>query len=317
MFLGLGVGAFASGIFHVMTHAFFKALLFLGAGAVIHALHDEQDIQRMGGLKSHMPTTSKTFLVAALAIAGIPPLSGFFSKDEILFLSFAQGSPIYWVLGWLGAGLTAFYMFRLYSLTFEGEARWSHDKHPHEAPRVMTIPLIVLAVLSIVGGFVGIPPSLGGSNMIEHWLDPMFEDARGILMVGHGANSSIEYILMILSVAAATAGIYGAVVFYVRTPGLAARVSSRFAGLYRLLFNKYYVDEVYDASVVVPVVKGSEKLLWRFFDVGIVDGLVNGSAKVVGIASSWLRRIQVGVVQSYALIFVVGTLIILWLMISR
>ncbi len=317
MFLGLGVGAFASGIFHVMTHAFFKALLFLGAGAVIHAMHDEQDIQNMGGLKSKMPTTYKTFLVAALAIAGIPPLSGFFSKDEILWKAFSQGSYIYWILGWVTAGLTAFYMFRLVSLTFEGKERWSHDKHPHEAPKVMTVPLMILAVLSIVGGFVGIPHALGGGNAIEQFLEPVFERANLILAGAHSASLSAEYMLMILSVLVAIGGIYLARKLYLQKQELVSKMADSFGGIYKLLWNKYYVDEVYEFTIVKPIKTGSDKLLWRVFDINIIDGIVNGTAKLMAFTSGWMRRIQGGLVQSYAVAFVVGIIVILGILILR
>lgn len=328
MFLGLGVGAFSSGIFHVMTHAFFKALLFLGAGAVIHAMHDEQDIQKMGGLKRHMPVTSRTFLIAALAIAGIPPLSGFFSKDEILWQAFSRGSIVYSIFGWLGAALTAFYMFRLYALTFEGKARWSHDKHPpadrsrsvadipsadvgpYEAPIVMTVPLIMLALLSVVGGFVGIPQALGGNNAVDRWLEPVFADANAKLSLPAETSHTLEYVLMGLSVAVATAGIYGAWVFYLKRLELVQKFSTSFAGVYKLLWNKYFVDEFYDKLVITPVVRGSEKLLWKVFDAGIIDGAVNGTAKLIGNLSSGLRRVQGGVVQNYAFVFVIGVVVV-------
>lgn len=309
MFLGLGVGAFAAGIFHVMTHAFFKALLFLGAGAVIHAMHEEQNIQKMGGLKSHLPITYKTFAIAALAIAGIPPLSGFFSKDEILWKAFSQGSAIFWILGWVGAALTAFYMFRLVTLTFEGNARW-HDNHPHEAPRVMTIPLIILAVLSLVGGFVGIPPALGGANTIEHWLAPVFEPANRVLPVASEFSHTTEYVLMFLSVAVAVASIYFARTLYLKRRDLLERLGLFLKNVHAVLWNKYYVDEIYDKIVVTPVVRGSEKLLWKVFDAGIIDGAVNGAARVVASVSGLLRKVQMGVVQNYALVFVVGVIIV-------
>ncbi len=317
MFLGLGVGAFTAGIFHVMTHAFFKALLFLGAGAVIHALHDEQDIRKMGGLGPVMPWTYKTFVIAALAISGIPPLSGFFSKDEILFRAFAQGSPALWLVGWITAGLTAFYMFRLVSLAFEGEGRWKAGSHPHEAPRVMTIPLILLAVLSVIGGVVGIPASLGGGNAIEHWLDPVFERAVLHLGVVHASSLPLEYGLMLLSVAIAAGGILGARTVYRRKPEIAAGIAARFAGLYKVVLNKFYVDEVYDSAVVTPVVKVSERFLWKWFDVNVIDGAVNGGAALMGWASGWLRRIQAGAVRSYAMAFVIGIIVVLGILILR
>jgi NADH-quinone oxidoreductase subunit L len=315
MFMALGVGAFAAGIFHVMTHAFFKALLFLGAGAVIHAMHEEQDIQKMGGLKTHLPVTYKTFMIAALAISGIPPLSGFFSKDEILWLAFSQGSVALWALGWLGAALTAFYMFRLTTLTFEGSPRWMGEKHPHEAPKVMTIPLILLAVLSIVGGFVGIPYSLGGGNAIEHWLDPVFAVARAKLPIPADGGHTAEYVLMSLSVAIAVAGIFAGRIIYLRRPDIADRASAMFRGLYTMLWNKYYVDEAYGKFIVEPIMKGSDKMLWNVFDIGIIDRAVDGTAKAVAFVSGAMRRLQTGVVQGYALVFVVGVMIVLGVMI--
>ena len=311
MFLALGVGAFTAGIFHVMTHAFFKALLFLGAGAVIHAMHEEQNIQRMGGLKSHMPVTHKTFLIAALAIAGIPPLSGFFSKDEILWKAFSQGSLFYWVFGWAGAALTAFYMFRLVTLVFDKTGKWSHDVHPHEAPKVMTIPLIVLAVLSIVGGFAGIPQSLGGSNLLERWLEPVFERATMNLTLAPEGSRGLEYGMMALSVAVGLAGIFAARRVYLKRDKIHEGLSGVFGAMYNLLLNKYFIDEVYDAAVVRPIVRGSEKLLWKWFDVSVIDGIVNGTARLVSRAGQLLRRLQSGTAQAYALTFVVGIIVIL------
>jgi NADH-quinone oxidoreductase subunit L len=310
MFLGLGVGAFAAGIFHVMTHAFFKALLFLGAGAVIHAMHDEQDIQKMGGLKSHMPVTYRTFAIAALAIVGIPPLSGFFSKDEILWKAFAQGSMILWILGWVGAAMTAFYMFRLLSLTFEGQPRWSRDRHPHEAPKVMTLPLILLAVLSVIGGFVGIPPALGGNNALEHWLEPVFESASIIQRATSDYSHSTEHMLMVLSVLVAAAGIYAARFLYLKRSELLRKWSESMRRVHSVLWNKYFVDEIYDRIFVTPIVHGSEKLLWKVFDTGIIDGAVNGTAALMANVSSVLRKLQAGVVQNYAVAFVVGVIVV-------
>lgn len=317
MFLGLGVGSFASGIFHVMTHAFFKALLFLGAGAVIHAMHEEQDIRHMGGLKESMPMTYRTFFVAALAIAGIPPLSGFFSKDEILWQAFNQGSIAYWLIGWITAGLTAFYMFRLVSLTFNGVKRWSHDVHPHDAPMTMTVPLIVLAVLSVIGGIVGVPHSLGGSNQIEEWLAPIFERANLMLPVSGSDHVSTEYLMMGLSVIVAIGGIWYARRLYLGSPERIETLAAAFKKPYKLLLNKYYIDELYDAAIVTPTVKGSDKFLWKVFDVSFIDGAVNGTARLVGIGSDLLKRIQVGVAQSYVFAFVIGVMIILGILLSR
>jgi NADH-quinone oxidoreductase subunit L len=317
MFLAMGVGSFAAGIFHVVTHAFFKALLFLGAGAVIHGIQDEENIQKMGGLKEHLPTTYKTFLVASLAISGIPPLAGFFSKDEILWKTFSHGYWPLWILGAVSAGLTAFYMFRLLILTFEGTPRWEKGKHPHEAPRLMTVPLILLAVLSVIGGFIGIPQSLGGGNAIEHFLDPIFERANIKLEMGRHGIEPTEYILMLISILIAVSGIYIARHVYIARKDLAEKISVKFKNIYNLLWNKYYVDEIYDAVVIKPTVKGSDKYLWKIFDIGIIDGMVNGTAMLIGYISGQLRRIQGGVIQSYATIFVAGIIIILAILILK
>jgi NADH-quinone oxidoreductase subunit L len=319
MFLAMGVAAFGAGIFHLMTHAFFKALLFLGSGAVIHAMHDEQDIQNMGGLKKYLPTTYKTFVIGAIAIAGIPPLSGFFSKDEILWKTFSSdyGSVFLWALAVLGAALTAFYMFRLVTLTFEGEPRFGRDKHPHEAPPTMTIPLIILAVLSAIGGFVGIPASLFGGNALEHWLDPIFAAANDKLRISPHAVEFTEYLLMALSVGVAALGIWGARTIYLKRREIAERVRSRYAKLYKLLWNKYYIDEAYDAAFVRSTVSVSDLFLWKWFDVSVIDGAVNGSAKVVDWCSRRMRRFQTGVAQMYAVVFVGGILFVLaWLVLT-
>ncbi len=315
MFLALGVGAFSAGIFHLMTHAFFKALLFLGAGAVIHAMAGEQNIQKFGGLRSALPITYKTFLVAALAISGIFPLSGFFSKDEILWKAFNQGSFLFYLVGLVGAAMTAFYIFRLVSLTFEGEKRWEGEVHPHEAPKVMTIPLMILAVLSFVGGVAGIPESLGWHNALEHWLEPIFSAAdTKLLLFPAGEIEVAEYLLMAISLGVAIGGILAARNIFLKRRDVATQLASRWSGLYNVLFNKYYVDEIYDAAIVNPIVKGSERVLWTNFDMGIIDGAVNGTAKLIGIISQFIRRIQTGITQGYALAFVIGTVFILgWL----
>jgi len=299
----------------VMTHAFFKALLFLGAGSVIHALHEEQDIRNMGGLKSHLPITSRTFLLGSIAIAGIFPFSGFFSKDEILWKTFSGGHWVLWLIGLCGAALTAFYMFRLYTLTFDGKQRWSEGKHPHESPATMTVPLIILAVLSVVGGVVGIPHSLGGGNAIDQWLAPVFEPAEmKLATAGHG-ELSVEYLLMALSVGIALAGIFLARSWYLRKKEIPDQVARKAQGVYTLLLNKYYVDEVYDATVVTPVVKGSERLLWRIIDVGVIDWTVNAVARLVATVSATGRRVQTGIVHSYVIAFLVGVIAILgWLL---
>ncbi|MGD8305971.1 MAG: NADH-quinone oxidoreductase subunit L, partial [Ignavibacteria bacterium] len=247
MFLALGAGAFSAGIFHLMTHAFFKALLFLGAGSVIHSMHEEQDIRKYGGLKKYMPITYGTFLVAAMAISGIPPLSGFFSKDEILWLSYANIGYVFWIIGVVTAVMTAFYMFRLYFLTFGGESRFDeHKTHPHESPKVMTIPLIVLAILSAIGGFIGVPEIFSGEhgNVFHSWLAPLFTAAERKLSHTGIHTHFEEYLLMAISVAGALGGIFVARHIYLNKPSIADKIATRFKFIYRLLFNKYYVDEV-------------------------------------------------------------------------
>jgi len=314
MFLALGVGAFAAGLFHLMTHAFFKALLFLGSGSVIHAMHGEQDIQKMGGLKKYLPITYWTFFIAMIAIAGIFPFSGFFSKDEILWKVFSNGTWGLWLVGLVGAALTAFYMSRLTVLTFDGEKRWGSDKHPHESPKTMTVPLIILALLSVVGGFVGVPASLGGGNAIDHWLEPVFERANLVMALpGHGMET-IEYVLMALSVGVGVGGILLARLWYLKKQEVPQQLSTKVPGLYKLLWNKYYVDEAYDAAVVTPIQKSSETLLWRIVDVGMIDGLVNGLAKFFGGVSKVIRMGQTGVAQNYVFVFLLGVVVILgWL----
>ena len=319
MFLAMGVGAFSAGIFHVMTHAFFKALLFLGAGSVIHSMHEHQDIQSFGGLKKYMPQTAMTFLIASLAISGIPPLSGFFSKDEILWMSFADGSFILWLIGAITALMTAFYMFRLYYLTFEGKERFGRDLHPHESPKVMTIPLMVLAFLAAVGGFIGIPALFSGEsgNLFEGWLAPVFENAERKLAYYGTHSAGSEVTLMLISVILAVGGIWIARNIYIKNPSIAESISKRFKGLYNLLWNKYFVDEIYDAAVVNPVVRGSESVLWKITDNKIIDGLVNGTAALIGFISARIRKIQTGVAQIYAVVMMLGIVIALfWIILS-
>jgi len=315
MFLALGVGAFSAGIFHVVTHAFFKALLFLGAGAVIHALHDEQNIRKMGALKGPMPVTYWTFLAGALAISGIFPLSGFFSKDEILWQAFAGEHWILWAMGLTGAALTAFYMSRLVTLTFEGDARWASGTHPHDAPGTMAVTLILLAILSVLGGIFGVPASLGGGNAIGHWLEPVFRPALDRLPHAGAENHTLEYVLMAMSVGVALAGIFIARNWYLKRKDVPETLSNRLRWAYTTLLNKYYVDEIYDAAVVKPVVTGSEKLLWRVVDVHVIDWSVNAIARFTAAVGRTFRLVQTGVIQSYALIFVVGVVAILaWIL---
>ncbi|MGE5479003.1 MAG: NADH-quinone oxidoreductase subunit L [Chloroflexota bacterium] len=324
MFAALGVGAYTAAIFHVMTHAFFKGLLFLGSGSVIHGMHEEQDITKMGGLGKYMPTTYKTFYVGALAISGIPLFSGFFSKDEILWNAW-QGTPLMWIVLALAAFCTAFYMFRLVNLTFKGEERFdSHKVHPHESPKTMTIPLIVLAVLSALGGFLGIPYALGfflsdHPNLLENWLHPVFADAARILG-NHGPHEihSIEYVLMLVSTGIAIFGIYLANKWYSsREWTIPNRLSERFAPFYRLLMDKYRLDEFYFKAIVDPVVGFSKVFLWKTFDEKMIDGVVNGAAKGTGRAAESVRKLQSGVVQNYALLMVLGIVVILFYLILK
>ncbi len=318
MFLALGVGAFAAGIFHVMTHAFFKALLFLGSGSVIHAMHEEQDIQKMGGLKKYMPVTYWTFFIAMFAIAGIFPLSGFFSKDEILWKTFSSGNFILWGMGLVGAALTAFYMTRLTTLTFEGSERFDHHHlHPHESPKTMTIPLIILCVLSVIGGFVGVPHALGGSNQIEHFLEPIFEKANlKMSLVPHDVEP-IEFVLMALSVGVALAGIFLARKWYLTRKDVPEKLATRNAGAYNLLLNKYKVDELYAAAIVNPIQRASESFMWKIFDVKIIDGIVNGVPQLVGMFSGAARKLQTGVAQSYVFVFLIGVVAIVGWLITK
>jgi len=286
MFLGVGVGAFSAGIWHLMTHAFFKGLLFLGAGAVIHGLHGEQDMRQMGGLFKHMKITAITLLCASVAISGFPFTSGFFSKDAILVAAYARAPWMYWV-GVLTAGMTAFYVFRAWLMAFTGDYRG--HAHPHESPLVMTGPLMILAVLSLGGGFINVP----------HILEPMFAEAA--------ENQALAW----LSAGVGILGILLAILFYVIKPGLADSVAKGFGGLYTLVYNKYFVDEVYDATVVEPLVEGSRTVLWRGIDAGLIDGTVNGVGKRSRGIGSILRLVQSGNIRSYAAWVVLGSIVLL------
>ena len=426
MFLATGVGAFGAGIFHLYTHAFFKALLFLGSGAVIHALHGEQDIRNMGGLKKYLPITYWTFIVGAIAIAGIPPLAGFFSKDEILFETFYNGHQWLWVVGVLTSLLTAVYMWRLVHLTFHGTPRFAvashghgaheahpahlahpaheahpahqaqaHPIHPHDAPMPMAIALVLLALGSIVAGFIGVPHALGGHNVLGEWLAPVVgahgeapASATGIsgmtiggdcvvaadaaaaqlpgmttencapagdvalavntlsagaggLQAGHPgqpaefgaaaqaagaglqpgqehaaaedehAKEALELQLMALSSAVAIFGVGLAWFIWLKRPEIASGMAARFPAVHRLLLNKYYVDELYDVTIVQPVKIVSEDGLWRGMDARVVDGAVNGTGQVVGGLSAVLRLFQSGSVKAYAASTFLGVVLIL------
>jgi len=304
MFLGLGVGAYTGAVFHVMTHAFFKALLFLGAGSVIHAMGNEQDIRKMGGLRRHLPTTHWTFLVGCIAIAGIPPFSGFFSKDEILAGAYAKNT-VYYAVGVFTALLTAFYMFRLYAMTFLGQFRGTHDQanHLHESPSAMTIPLIVLALLAAVGGFVGIPAAiLPDAHKLEHFLEPVFAASVSLHPAEH-ADKGLELGLMGLSVAIALIGTFVAVSRFSRKPELGEAT-----GFGKVLANKWYVDEFYDAFIVRPLDAFSK--FCAFFDKWVIDWIVNGIGKLVQYGSRQIRLLQSGQVGGYVLLMVVGIIVL-------
>jgi NADH-quinone oxidoreductase subunit L len=335
MFLAMGVGAFGAGIFHLYTHAFFKALLFLGSGAVIHALGGEQDLRRMGGLKDRLPITYWTFLIGALAIAGVPGLAGFFSKDEILFRTFANGHQVLWIVGILTSLLTALYMFRLVFLAFHGAAsrehRAPHTEHPpsphdaaggfgaaspahgthlHDAPPAMALALIVLAIGSVAAGYIGLPHALGGSNRLEQFLAPALA-AHAAEDEHAAANEGLELTLMAVSTLVAAAGIGLAVFFFLRNRPAAERMAQRFAGAHRVLEHKYYVDEIYDAAIVQPIHIVSQEGLWKRLDVRVIDGAVNGVAETVGGMGELLRRLQTGSVRAYAASVFVGVVCIL------
>ena len=321
MFLAMGVGAFSAGIFHLYTHAFFKALLFLGSGAVIHALHGEQDIRNMGGLKRHLPVTYWTFLIGALAIAGVPFLSGFFSKDEILYETFHEGHTLLWLIAGVASLLTAIYMFRLVFLTFHGERRRdapepSHPapSHLHDAPPAMALVLVVLAIGSVVAGYVGVPHALGGHNALGAWLAPAFQAGTGeVAVVGDAAAgaAALELTLIGVSSLAALAGIGLAAFVWVKRRELAASLARSYPGVHRVLLNKYYVDEIYDAALVHPLHTMSRDVLWRGFDVRVVDAAVNGAGSIVGHSAGILRLLQTGSVRAYAGSFFVGVVVLL------
>ncbi len=319
MFLACGVGAFAAGIFHLMTHAFFKALLFLSAGSVIHALSGELNIQKMGGLKKYIPITFWCFLAGTLAISGIPLFSGFFSKDEILWKAFSSshGHFLLWLVGVFTAGLTAFYMFRVVFLTFLGKSRVDPQiqAHIHEAPRSMTIPLMILAVLSVIGGYVGIPHSLGGSNRFEGFLSSVFEQGH---VETHTANHamSTEYLLMIISIVVIVIGILVAHRFYIQNVKIPKRLAEKYKFSYRTLFNKYYVDELY-AKIFVNPLLNLALILWKQFDVLVIDGIANGIASVVKGLGTVIRKTETGYLRNYGLSLLFGTILILFYFIFR
>ncbi len=285
MFMALGVGAWAVAIFHLMTHAFFKALLFLGAGSVIHALGGEQDMDKMGGLAKRIPATYYTLVAGALALSGIFPLAGFWSKDDILGATWREGKYIFWAVGLIAAFITAFYTFRMIFLTFFGRSRMDEetDKHVHESPWAMIVPLVVLAVASVLGGFLGLPGRLGA---LQSFLEPVFSPANHILGVHEHSLSAMDYILMVISLLVAMAGIVLAWVFYVRRPLLPYAAGRKLAPLYKVVYNKFYVDEFYDATVVRLSVDGS-RWLWHHFDELVIDGAAHGVAVYGRLQGGW------------------------------
>jgi NADH-quinone oxidoreductase subunit L len=371
MFLACGVAAYSAGIFHLMTHAFFKALLFLGAGSVIHAVGGEQDMRRMGGLRKLIPVTFWVVTIATIAIAGIPPFAGFFSKDEILGAVFHSpyGGPVIWAIGVITAGLTSFYMFRLWFMTFFGELKLgsvdvgeeAHSAHApaqaahgaashshghaddqshghggvHESPWIMLAPLVILAVLSVVGGWVGVPQFMGGHNEIEHFLAPVMQSGpavAGEAVSDHDAttshageatpeNTKEEWLLAGTSVAAALIGLFFAYLFYYKRAELPERITSKMHGIYTMVLHKYYVDEGYGAIFVKPLLALSTVVLWRGVDQGVIDGLVNGAGSASQGVGNELRQMQSGNIRSYAAWVAIGGAAIvgymIWLGVTR
>jgi len=308
MFMACGVGAFSAGIFHLMTHAFFKGLLFLAAGSVIHGIGGEQDMRKMGGLRVYMPWTFVTMGIATLAIAGIPPLAGFWSKDEILWRAY-NASWVYWLIGVITAFITSFYMFRLMYMTFGGEYRAAaaqethgHDGHgyghggPHESPWVMLWPLIILAVLSVLGGWVA-----GYNHHFENFLAPVFQGGKAVAEESPEAGkSALEYLLMAVSVSVAGLGWLLAYLLYSRRPELPVRIAAWLDGLDEAVAHKYYIDELYTALFVKPLIDGSTTILWHGVDQGVIDAAVNDSADAARHVSDNVRHMQSGNLRSYA-----------------
>ncbi len=348
MFMAMGVGAFTAGIFHLFTHAFFKALLFLGSGAVIHALAGEQDLRHMGGLKKELPVTYWTFLIGAIAIAGVPGLAGFFSKDEILYRTFAGGHQLLWVVGAVTSLMTAFYMFRLVFLAFHGERRHAraealghtpaacpcsggtgsggtgplapagaaartgtHHAHLHDAPMAMAIPLVVLAIGSVVAGYLNVPAGLGGSAVLEHFLEPSLHvpAMEGAHAAAEHADHALEIVLMVVSSAIAFAGIGLAAFLYLKRTDIPDALVAKFPGVYLFLVRKGYIDELYDAVVVQPIKALSEGVLWKA-DARVIDGAVNGTGQIVVETGSLVRRVQTGSVRTYAVSVLFGAVLI-------
>jgi NADH-quinone oxidoreductase subunit L len=324
MFLGLGVGAYASGVFHLMTHAFFKGLLFLAAGSVIHAMGGDQEMPHMGGLRSKIPITFWTMFIATFAITGIPGFAGFFSKDQIL--DAARSGPTaniwLWLLGLIAAGLTSFYMFRLIFLTFFGKPRYDeHEVHVHESPRNMTVPLIFLAILSTIGGWVAAPHLVGGTDYFEKFLHPVFTayaptGAETALEAAEPAGMMLLHALIGWPVLIALAGLLLAWWFYIKNPQMPKKLAESLRAPYGLVLHKYYVDELYNAAIIRPLLWISTNVLWHGLDETVIDGTVNGVARVARESGSELREIQSGNARSYATWVVIGAVGITVLMIG-
>jgi NADH-quinone oxidoreductase subunit L len=316
MFLACGVGAYTAGIFHLYTHAFFKALLFLCAGSVMHAMEGELDLQKMGGLKKYMPVTYLTMLLASLSISGVPGFAGFFSKDEILWLAYSSANPVgrlVWFIGTFVAFLTALYSFRLIFLVFHGKFRGTHEQehHLHESPKVMTIPLILLCFGAVASGWVGIPHLLGGGAHFTEFMKPILGHPEA-----HGTEAD-EWLVMAVSIVAGLSGIGLAYFMYLKRTDIPVRLSRQFGGVHRLLFNKYYVDEIYSFLIIRPTVWIAKNVLIGITDARIIEAVVNGVPRAIGGFSGQLRKVQTGFLQHYAAIMAMGLLAIAALMLLR
>jgi NADH-quinone oxidoreductase subunit L len=347
MFLACGVGAYAAGIFHLLTHAFFKALLFLAAGSVIHGLSGEQDMRKMGGLRKHIPITFWTMTMGVFAISGLPPWAGFFSKDEILYQAFASNNPLgklLWFVGLVTAGMTAFYMFRLWFKTFFGPEHFDqhadlhdhgaavhthanahavmvadheegHAHGVHESPWIMLFPLVVLAILAFTGGWVGIPASMGGHNEIEHFLEPVFANPNAVEATTTVASHGLELGLAAVSVLTALAGVFIAYVFYYKKPGTAAALAQRAPALYRLVENKFYIDELYSTIIVTPLLMFTRLILELLVEGGIIKGSGAAAAASTRGLGGLVRRVQSGNIRSYAGWLALGAAAVLLVMV--
>jgi NADH-quinone oxidoreductase subunit L len=315
MFLACGVGAFGVGIFHLMTHAFFKALLFLAAGSVIHAVGGEQDMRHMGGLSKKIKVTYWTMLIATLAIAGFPPFAGFFSKDAILFSALTvggKGGYALYSIGLLTALLTSFYMFRLIFLTFHGKQNYDqHHVHVHESPWSMLGPLVALAVLSVIGGWVAAPAFWGGTDHFASFLNPVFGTHEAAEGLSEAAAHVLELWLALVAVVSALIGLGVAFWLYLRQPGKPEQLAKSLSGIYTTLYNKYYVDELYAAAIVRPLVWLSDNVFWKIVDVEAIDGTVNGIAHGAAAVGDTVRHTQSGNTRSYAVWVVVGALAVI------